>query len=73
MDFYRVPNNIFNPISDRGLCDGRIVLPIDAKGELKDQLESAGYTDIIRAKRYLRSFRYKMVGKRCLSLTGQSL
>lgn len=49
MDFYRVPNNIFNPISDRGLCDGRIVLPIDAKGELKDQLESAGYTDIIRA------------------------
>jgi hypothetical protein len=49
MSFYQVPNNIFNPIAERKLCPGRVVLPSDNAGQLKTQLISWGYTDCISA------------------------
>lgn len=49
MSFYTVPNYIFNPIADRNICEGRIVLPLDATGELKEQLNKCGLTNIINA------------------------
>ena len=42
MSFYRVPDNILNPITERNLISGRILLPLDTDGQLKAQLESLG-------------------------------
>ena len=47
MSFYRVPDNILNPITERNLLTGRILLPLDTDGQLKAQLESLGNFDSI--------------------------
>tara|TARA_R100001510_G_C7655232_1_gene214286 strand:+ start:118 stop:645 length:528 start_codon:yes stop_codon:yes gene_type:complete len=49
MSFYRVPDNIINPIAERNLVSGRIVLPLDIGGQLEQQLNSLGHHDCIRA------------------------
>ena len=47
MSFYKVPDNIINPITEKNLVSGRIVLPLDTDGQLKAQLESLGNFDSI--------------------------
>ena len=49
MSFYRVPDNIINPITKRNLVSGRILLPLDTDGQLLSQLNSAGHTDCLKA------------------------
>lgn len=49
MSFYRVPDNILNPIVKKDFLSGRILLPLDTDGQLESQLRSQGYTDCIRA------------------------
>ena len=49
MSFYRVPDNIINPIAEKKLVSGRIVLPLDTDGQLEAQLNSLGHTECIRA------------------------
>ena len=49
MSFYRVPDNIINPITEKNLVSGRIVLPLDTDGQLEAQLNSLGHTDCVRA------------------------
>ena len=45
MSFYKVPTNIFNPIAEKKICEGRVVLPTDLFGELQSQLHSCGITE----------------------------
>ena len=45
MSFYKVPANIFNPIAEKKICGGRVVLPTDLFGELQSQLHSCGITE----------------------------
>jgi hypothetical protein len=45
MSFYQVPNFIFNPIAQRQLCTGSVLLPTDFSGELEAQLNQSGLTE----------------------------
>jgi|TARA_R110000787_G_scaffold22799_5_gene65907 hypothetical protein len=49
MSFYQTPANIFNPIADSGLCEGRVLLPLGSSRVLEDALKSAGVSEIITA------------------------
>ena len=51
MSFYKVPDNILNPITERNLVSGRILLPLDTDGQLEAQLESLGNFDSIITNR----------------------
>ena len=50
MSFYQVPDNIINPIAEKNLVSGRIVLPLDTDGQLEAQLNSLGHLDCTRAE-----------------------
>ena len=45
MSFYQVPNFIFNPIAQRQLCKGSILLPTDYTGELAEELKRCGLSE----------------------------
>lgn len=49
MGFYRVPDQILNPIVDLKILSGRVVLPTDYDGHLEKQIREAGIKDIYRA------------------------
>ena len=44
-----MPDNIINPITEKNLVSGRIVLPLDTDGQLEFQLKSMGHSNCIRA------------------------
>jgi hypothetical protein len=46
MSFYQVPNFIFNPIAQRQLCTGSVLLPTDYTGGLAEELKRCGLSDI---------------------------
>lgn len=49
MAFYCTPKYLFNPIAERGICTGKVVLPLHPHDELESQIRQAGINDIIVA------------------------
>ena len=49
MSFYKVPQQILNPILNLEIISGKVVLPTDLEGCLEKQLKNAGVCDTIRA------------------------
>ena len=49
MSFYQIPKYIFNPIADRKICSGKILLPLDHEGQLQKQLDELGFKETYKA------------------------
>lgn len=49
MTFYQTPEHVFNPIAERRICEGRVVLPLAGSDVLYESLTREGVTDIIKA------------------------
>ena len=49
MSFYQIPKYIFNPIADRKICSGKLLLPLDYEGQLQKQLDELGFKETYKA------------------------